>query len=106
MCPFSARRGTGLRGGRRLTGADRIISGIRHQIAQTIARLARARVVSKATVAAAFVLALRHLGKAVVDRAPRRLRCAARIMSKSDLSGRALTAAVSDVMGGAPSEAL
>ena len=54
----------------------------------------------------AFVNALRHLGKAVVDRAPGRLRCAARIMSKSDLSGRALTAAVSDVMGGAPSEAL
>ena len=87
-------------------GADRIISGIRHQIAQTIAHLARARVVSKATMADALVLALRHLGNAVVDRAPGRLRCAARIMSKSDLSGRALTAAVSDVMGRAPSEAV
>jgi hypothetical protein len=87
-------------------GADRIISGICHQIAQTIAHLARARVVSKATMADALVLALRHLGNAVVDRAPGRLRCAARIMSKSDLSGRALTAAISYVMGRAPSEAV
>jgi len=106
MCPFSARRGAGFCGGRRLMGADRIIRGIRHQIAQTIARLARARVVSKATMADAFVLAHRHFGKAVVDRASGRLRRAARIMSKSDLSGRALTAAITDVMGRAPSEAV
>jgi len=34
-----------------------------------------------------------------------RLRRAARIMSKSDLSGSALTGAITDALGGSPSEA-
>ena len=34
-----------------------------------------------------------------------RLRRAARIMSKSDLSGSALTGAITDVLGGSPSKA-
>jgi rsbT co-antagonist protein RsbR len=55
----------------RLMGADCIISGIRPQIAQTIVHLGlELGVVSKATMADAFALALRRLGKAVVDRAP------------------------------------
>jgi rsbT co-antagonist protein RsbR len=54
----------------RLMGADCIISGIRPQIAQTIVHLGlELGVVSKATMADAFALALRRLGKAVVDRA-------------------------------------
>jgi len=54
----------------RLMGADCIISGIRPQIAQTIVHLGlELGVVSKATMADAFALALRQLGKAVVDRA-------------------------------------
>jgi rsbT co-antagonist protein RsbR len=54
----------------RLMGADCIISGIRPQIAQTIVHLGlELDVVSKATMADAFALALRRLGKAVVDRA-------------------------------------
>jgi rsbT co-antagonist protein RsbR len=57
----------------RLMGADCIISGIRPQIAQTIVHLGlELGVVSKATMADAFALALRRLGKAVVDRAPGR----------------------------------
>jgi rsbT co-antagonist protein RsbR len=53
----------------RLMGADCIISGIRPQIAQTIVHLGlELDVVSKATMAAAFELALRRLGKAVTDR--------------------------------------
>ena len=57
----------------RLMGADCIISGIRPQIAQTIVHLGlELGVVSKATMADAFALALRQLGKAVVDRAPGR----------------------------------
>jgi rsbT co-antagonist protein RsbR len=57
----------------RLMGADCIISGIRPQIAQTIVHLGlELGVVSKATMADAFALALRRLGKAVVDRAPAR----------------------------------
>ena len=55
----------------RLMGADCIISGIRPQIAQTIVHLGlELGVVSKATMADAFALALRQLGKGVVDRAP------------------------------------
>ncbi len=51
----------------RLMGADCIISGIRPQIAQTIVHLGlELNVVSKATMADAFALALRRLGKAVV----------------------------------------
>lgn len=51
----------------RLMGADCIISGIRPQIAQTIVHLGlELNVISKATMADAFALALRRLGKAVV----------------------------------------
>jgi rsbT co-antagonist protein RsbR len=54
----------------RLMGADCIISGIRPQIAQTIVHLGvDLSVTSKATMADAFELALRRVGKAVVDRA-------------------------------------
>jgi rsbT co-antagonist protein RsbR len=54
----------------RLMGADCIISGIRPQIAQTIVHLGlELDVVSKATMADAFSLALRRTGKAVFDRA-------------------------------------
>jgi rsbT co-antagonist protein RsbR len=54
----------------RLMGADCIISGIRPQIAQTIVHLGLdLDVISKATMADAFALALRRLGKTVVDRA-------------------------------------
>jgi rsbT co-antagonist protein RsbR len=53
----------------RLMGADCIISGIRPQIAQTIVHLGlELNVISKATMADAFALALRRLGKSVVDR--------------------------------------
>jgi rsbT co-antagonist protein RsbR len=53
----------------RLMGADCIISGIRPQIAQTIVHLGlELDVVSKATMADAFALALRRLGKTVTDR--------------------------------------
>jgi rsbT co-antagonist protein RsbR len=53
----------------RLMGADCIISGIRPQIAQTIVHLGlELDVVSKATMADAFALALRRVGKAVFDR--------------------------------------
>jgi rsbT co-antagonist protein RsbR len=54
----------------RLMGADCIISGIRPQIAQTIVHLGlELNVISKATMADAFALALRRLGKTVIDRA-------------------------------------
>ena len=54
----------------RLMGADCIISGIRPQIAQTIVHLGlELDVVSKATMADAFALALRRIGKTVVTRA-------------------------------------
>jgi rsbT co-antagonist protein RsbR len=54
----------------RLMGADCIISGIRPQIAQTIVHLGlQLDVISKATMEDAFALALKRLGKAVVDRA-------------------------------------
>ncbi|MFZ3235592.1 MAG: STAS domain-containing protein [Stellaceae bacterium] len=57
----------------RLMGADCIISGIRPQIAQTIVHLGlELGVVSKATMADAFALALRRLGKSVVERVPAR----------------------------------
>jgi rsbT co-antagonist protein RsbR len=50
----------------RLMGADCIISGIRPQIAQTIVHLGvELNVVSKATLADAFALALRRIGRAV-----------------------------------------
>ena len=53
----------------RLMGADCIISGIRPQIAQTIVHLGvDLNVVSKASMADAIALALRKIGKAVVDR--------------------------------------
>ena len=62
----------------RLMGADCIISGIRPQIAQTIVHLGLdLGVVSKATMADAFALALRRLGKTVVDTRCRALRRAA-----------------------------
>ena len=51
----------------RLMGADCIISGIRPQIAQTIVHLGvELNVISKATLADAFALALRRLGRTVV----------------------------------------
>jgi rsbT co-antagonist protein RsbR len=54
----------------RLMGADCIISGIRPQIAQTIVHLGlELDVISKATMADAFALALRRMNKAVFDRA-------------------------------------
>jgi rsbT co-antagonist protein RsbR len=53
----------------RLMGADCIISGIRPQIAQTIVHLGLdLNVVSKATLADAFSLALRRLGKQITDK--------------------------------------
>ena len=54
----------------RLMGADCIISGIRPQIAQTMVHLGvELNVVSKATLADAFALALRRTGRTVVRRA-------------------------------------
>jgi len=54
----------------RLMGADCIISGIRPQIAQTIVHLGvELDVISKATMADAFALALRRTGKTVTARA-------------------------------------
>jgi rsbT co-antagonist protein RsbR len=54
----------------RLMGADCIISGIRPQIAQTIVHLGvELNVISKATMADAFALALRRVGKVVIERA-------------------------------------
>jgi rsbT co-antagonist protein RsbR len=54
----------------RLMGADCIISGIRPQIAQTIVHLGlQLDVVSKATMADAFALALKRLGKAATGNA-------------------------------------
>ena len=51
----------------RLMGADCIISGIRPQIAQTIVHLGlELNVVSKATMADAFALALRRTGQSVL----------------------------------------
>ena len=51
----------------RLMGADCIISGIRPQIAQTIVHLGvELNVITKATLADAFALALRRIGRAVV----------------------------------------
>ena len=51
----------------RLMGADCIISGIRPQIAQTIVHLGvELNVVSKATLADAFAMALRRHGRTVV----------------------------------------
>jgi rsbT co-antagonist protein RsbR len=56
----------------RLMGADCIISGIRPQIAQTIVHLAvELSVTSKASMAGALELALKRIGKAVVDRRPK-----------------------------------
>jgi rsbT co-antagonist protein RsbR len=52
----------------RLMGADCIISGIRPQIAQTMVHLGvELNVVSKATLADAFALALQRLGRTVVS---------------------------------------
>jgi rsbT co-antagonist protein RsbR len=51
----------------RLMGADCMISGIRPQIAQTMVHLGvELNVISKATLAEALALALRHTGRAVV----------------------------------------
>lgn len=53
----------------RLMGADCIISGIRPQIAQTIVHLGLdLNVISKATMAEAFGLALRRTGRMIVER--------------------------------------
>ena len=54
----------------RLMGADCIVSGIRPQIAQTMVHLGvELNVVSKATLADAFALALRRTGRTVVRKA-------------------------------------
>ena len=54
----------------RLMGADCIISGIRPQIAQTMVHLGLdLNVISKATMAEAFRLALRRTGRVILDRA-------------------------------------
>jgi rsbT co-antagonist protein RsbR len=56
----------------RLMGADCIISGIRPQIAQTMVHLGvELNVVSKATLADAFAIALDRLGKMVVSSKPK-----------------------------------
>jgi rsbT co-antagonist protein RsbR len=56
----------------RLMGADCLISGIRPQIAQTIVHLGvELNVVSKATMADAFAIALQKTGNAVVRKTPR-----------------------------------
>jgi rsbT co-antagonist protein RsbR len=50
----------------RLMGADCLISGIRPQIAQTIVHLGvELNVITKATLADAFALALRRVGRSV-----------------------------------------
>ncbi|CAO4144680.1 STAS domain-containing protein [Methylorubrum aminovorans] len=55
----------------RLMGADCIVSGIRPQIAQTMVHLGvELNVVSKATLADAFALALRRTGRVVVRKTP------------------------------------
>lgn len=55
----------------RLMGADCILSGIRPQIAQTMVHLGvELNVVSKATLADAFALALRRTGRSLVLKAP------------------------------------
>lgn len=55
----------------RLMGADCIISGIRPQIAQTMVHLGvELNVVSKANLSDAFAVALRRLGKTVVNQKP------------------------------------
>jgi rsbT co-antagonist protein RsbR len=58
----------------RLMGADCIISGIRPQIAQTIVHLGVeiSDVITKATLADAFAIALRRIGLAVTKRKPER----------------------------------
>lgn len=60
----------------RLMGADCIISGIRPQIAQTIVHLGvdLGAVVTKATLADAFAVALKRLGLAVVAARPQQRR--------------------------------
>jgi rsbT co-antagonist protein RsbR len=56
----------------RLMGADCLISGIRPQIAQTMVHLGvELNVVSKATLADAFAIALDRLGKAVLPARPK-----------------------------------
>jgi rsbT co-antagonist protein RsbR len=56
----------------RLMGADCLISGIRPQIAQTMVHLGvELNVVSKATLADAFAIALDRLGKAVLPAKPK-----------------------------------
>jgi rsbT co-antagonist protein RsbR len=56
----------------RLMGADCIISGIRPQIAQTMVHLGvELNVVSKATLADAFTIALERLGKTVTTIRPK-----------------------------------
>jgi len=56
----------------RLMGADCIISGIRPQIAQTIVHLGvnLQNVITKATLADAFIVALKRTGKSVLGGAP------------------------------------
>jgi rsbT co-antagonist protein RsbR len=69
----------------RLMGADCIISGIRPQIAQTIVHLGveLGSVVTKATLADAFAVALQRVGLAVT-RAPRAMRAAEGVEARVD----------------------
>ena len=56
----------------RLMGADCVVSGIRPQIAQTMVHLGvELNVISKATLADAFAIALERMGKAVVSVKPK-----------------------------------
>ncbi len=64
----------------RLMGADCIISGIRPQIAQTMVHLGvELNVVSKATLADAFALALKRVNRAIVSVKPRAAQAGAAI---------------------------
>jgi rsbT co-antagonist protein RsbR len=69
----------------RLMGADCIISGIRPQIAQTIVHLGveLGSVVTKATLADAFAVALQRVGL-TVTRAPRTMRAAEGVETRGD----------------------
>lgn len=69
----------------RLMGADCIISGIRPQIAQTIVHLGvQLDVITKATLADAFAVALRRTGRSVVKTARARIEQAAKPAEQAD----------------------
>jgi len=69
----------------RLMGADCIISGIRPQIAQTIVHLGvELNVVTKATLAEAFAIALRRTGRTVVKGKPAETERSAKLADKGE----------------------